>query len=522
MKNIIKKISVMIALLLVMTVLPTAHVYAATANVSVSSATATNGSEVTVTVSISGDENIAMVDLWLSYDSSILEYVSGADVGGGGSIRLLSTDNTSFSIKFKAISAGTASVSVNTAQSVISSLYTDKMSVSAANGSVTVAAPVSYSSDNNLKSLSISPGTLSPAFSADVTTYNTSVPSDCTRLVISAVASDSKAKISIWGAALDPGDNTTKITVTAENGSQKVYTIYTKRPVEQTTQAVQTGNEKPTQAPQTDVVVTIGEQNYFIISNFDENVLPEGYEAEEYTYKGSEIVAGKGLSNGLILFYLETAEDSDSVKSFFIYDEETDEFTPLQRLNSKAREYTILTDEAGTLPDKYVSTKLELGGQKIEVWVENTEEPKYFLFYGMNVEGNKGWYRYDLTENTIQNAFSITNSGQTISEEADGTQETQPEETAVSAASAQDYQKIKEEYDQFSMKMKMVVLILVILLAAVIVILIVFIIKSFSHAAEYDISENYDITEDLAEDITEDITEENKDDDDSVTFIDLE
>ena len=42
-------------------------------------------------------------------------------------------------------------------------------------------------------------------------------------------ANDSKATVSVSGKRMDPGFNTTTITVTAENGSKRTYTIYIKR-----------------------------------------------------------------------------------------------------------------------------------------------------------------------------------------------------------------------------------------------------------------------------------------------------
>ena len=98
-------------------------------------------------------------------------------------------------------------------------------SISKSSGSVTASAPASYSSDNTLSSLQISPGVLSPAFSPDVTTYTTSVGADCASLTVSAVPNDSKATVSVSGKRMDPGFNTTTITVTAENGSKRTYTI---------------------------------------------------------------------------------------------------------------------------------------------------------------------------------------------------------------------------------------------------------------------------------------------------------
>lgn len=88
----------------------------------------------------------------------------------------------------------------------------------------TVSPPLSANAD--LASLTVSNATISPAFSPNVTLYNASVPFSVSSLQISATAADAKAKVSVGSAALKAGGITTvSITVTAENGSQKVYDI---------------------------------------------------------------------------------------------------------------------------------------------------------------------------------------------------------------------------------------------------------------------------------------------------------
>lgn len=91
-------------------------------------------------------------------------------------------------------------------------------------GSKTVAAPLS--TNNNLKSLTVSNATLSPAFSAGTTSYSAgTVEFSVSKLNINAVAEDAKAKVSISGNNLAVGNNTVKIVVKAENGASKTYTI---------------------------------------------------------------------------------------------------------------------------------------------------------------------------------------------------------------------------------------------------------------------------------------------------------
>ncbi len=94
--------------------------------------------------------------------------------------------------------------------------------------STTVAAPLS--SDNNLASLVVDNAMISPAFSADTTSYTASVPFEVSKLNVTAAAADGKAKVSVNSPNLTP-DAITKVTVTvtAENGSKKTYTISVKR-----------------------------------------------------------------------------------------------------------------------------------------------------------------------------------------------------------------------------------------------------------------------------------------------------
>lgn len=92
----------------------------------------------------------------------------------------------------------------------------------------TIAAPLSE--ENGLSSLTVGNATLSPAFSASTTNYTAEVPFSVSKLDIQAVVSDSKAKVSINNPTLTP-DATTEVTVTvtAENGAKKTYTIQVHR-----------------------------------------------------------------------------------------------------------------------------------------------------------------------------------------------------------------------------------------------------------------------------------------------------
>ena len=86
------------------------------------------------------------------------------------------------------------------------------------------AAP--KSSDATLKSLTVSEGELSPEFSAATTSYTVSVESSIDQITIGATANDEKASVDGAGIkTLAVGDNLFDMVVTAEDGTEKTYTV---------------------------------------------------------------------------------------------------------------------------------------------------------------------------------------------------------------------------------------------------------------------------------------------------------
>lgn len=90
--------------------------------------------------------------------------------------------------------------------------------------SKTVAEPLSDNCD--LASLNVTGATISPAFSSGTTSYSAKVPFSVSSIGVEATAEDDGAKVSISNPSLTAGATTNvQITVTAENGSKKTYTI---------------------------------------------------------------------------------------------------------------------------------------------------------------------------------------------------------------------------------------------------------------------------------------------------------
>lgn len=140
----------------------------------------------------------------------------------------INSNKTLFTVTFKvkSVAAGT-NIKISYTGVTASDGSADK-NVGTVTYSKSVSAPLS--TDNNLASLTVSNATISPAFSAGTTSYTANVPFEVSKLNVSATAADGKAKVSVNSPNLTP-NGTTKvtITVTAENGAKKTYTISVKR-----------------------------------------------------------------------------------------------------------------------------------------------------------------------------------------------------------------------------------------------------------------------------------------------------
>ena len=82
------------------------------------------------------------------------------------------------------------------------------------------------STNKALKDLVIENYKLTPEFDADVTKYSVEVPKNVDKLEISGITQDENAKVEITGNDnLKVGNNIVKVTVTAEDGTTRIYTI---------------------------------------------------------------------------------------------------------------------------------------------------------------------------------------------------------------------------------------------------------------------------------------------------------
>ena len=214
----------------------------------------------TVTVNVYTTSAVTGIDLTLVYDTDYLTY-TGASGGlgnaavqdNGGSLRIVDYSGSgegkfSLNLSFTARAIGTTALRPTACSA--SNAGGDAVSVEYASHSASVTI-TSASSDCTLSALYIDPGTLSPAFSPNVTNYAVTVPYETTWLAVSAVKNDAAASTNVSGnGSLSVGLNYVTVTVTAGNGAQRVYTLAVTRQAQDTAAQPTSDNHVDTTEPE--------------------------------------------------------------------------------------------------------------------------------------------------------------------------------------------------------------------------------------------------------------------------------
>ena len=137
-----------------------------------------------------------------------------------------------------AVASGAASgaITLSVGSNTVTTVVTAGDGTTQTNYTVAVTRALAPSTDAKLAGLSLSSGTLSPAFSAGVTSYSASVSNATTSLTVTPTVNDAAATVSVNGTpvasgaasgalALAVGSNVLTTTVTAEDGSANTYTV---------------------------------------------------------------------------------------------------------------------------------------------------------------------------------------------------------------------------------------------------------------------------------------------------------
>ncbi len=526
MKNTFLKIAKFIVVAMVMMVMVGVNaddIYATDASVTVSSATVEEGSEVSVTVTVSSADKMAAYNLLLTYDANMLEYVSGADGGGNGAVKLLNElfEDTSVTrtLVFKAKKAGTVAVNVDTAASSIIDMQIEDCNVAITNGSVTVNAKVTSSANNYLSSLEVvgvredgstaaynitQRNTNVVGFNKDELKYMAYVANDIVKFAVTAVPEDATATVAVNGVELvEGGANATTITVTAQNGEVREYIINTYRVPSETEAETPSEPESETEpgtepgtTPAVDKEVTIG-ADVFVVTNISEDVvLPEGFSTFEYTYEGQIYIAAKGEAKKLTIMQL--VKKGTEEKALYVYDENGKIFYKFVNIQITNKMYTV-TDkpEDVKVPEDFEESLLNIDGEMLNIWVNKNDDTIY-LFYGMNWNGESGWYLYDSKEKTAMRyvAMGSVEVSNTVTPQPDSNNET----TSFSNA-----KNNNEEYTSPNI----VIMIVEAVIILVLVIVMIIILKKKENELEDELEDDfYGVkTEDVAEVVEEEAEE---------------
>lgn len=202
------------------------------ASISVNRTTVTKGDTITVSASVSG---VAAWGINLT-SSGPVTYLSGTRSSADTTSNALNGSYTMTST-YRATGTGTATFSLRgdtTDQSGNNANVSTSKSVTIKAPVVTTTTPsttkpaatTTTNSNANLKKLVTSYEGLTPNFSPRITKYSLAVPATATSLGLTVATEVTGARYSISGNKnLQMGDNTVTITVTATNGTKKVYTI---------------------------------------------------------------------------------------------------------------------------------------------------------------------------------------------------------------------------------------------------------------------------------------------------------
>lgn len=332
-------------------------------------------------------------------------------------------DNRTNQLVFRANSTGTGTVSISAGSYCIAGVDYD----ASGSASVTIVAAdkpddsepapaptpsgggdsstgnnpgVSLSSNNALSSLTVSAGTLTPAFDPAITEYTLSLPSQSDRLTITANPSDSRATVQGDGEiSLQDGETSLSVVVTAEDGSAKAYTI--------TVQVAQA----PT------LFLDYNGQRLGVVKDVSQVTPPAGFApAKPITYSGDTLPIWTDVSGKRTLVYL--MDEKSSAQGFYLFSQATGVQSPYLPIlcGSVTYIYTDIPKELSSVPGLTPAT-VKAFGQTLNGWTYNDASLKDFcVLYLMDDAGSYGYYTYDSREETLQR-FSgavFTDSGETL------------------------------------------------------------------------------------------------------------
>lgn len=385
--KLLKKTLVSLALLCAMLFSLLQVSYAAGISVSAGQSTVSVGRTVAFTITVPAGS-----EAWtysVAYSANLtLESGDLAPMGFEG-------DNRTNQLVFRANDTGTGSVWISAGSYCVSGVDYDA-SGSASVSIVSASTPDDSESDytpstpgksgnNALSALTVSAGTLTPAFDPAVTEYTLSLPQGTEKLTLTATPSDSNATVQGDGElTLQEGENTLPLVVTAENGDTKTYTITAKVAQEPT------------------LFFDYGGAKLGVVKDVEGVVPPTGFTAAEpISHGGDTLPIWVDASGKRTLVYLV---DEQGAAGFYLYDKTEGILSPYLplTLGGTTYIYTGIPADKAVVPGLTAGT-VEVLSRTISGWHYEDETLKDFVvLYLMDGEGQYGYYNYDTVQGTLQ------------------------------------------------------------------------------------------------------------------------
>ena len=422
-----------IILMLGCIMIPDTNAQASSLSVGVSASSVKIGDTVTVSITVPAGVS-ATVNV--TYPSGTFSFSSASDTASanGGTVSMTigsygsSNTKTTGTMKFKAKAAGSATFSASAP--IAGNQDGDRVSVGGASASVRVKNEANAdssnksdsrdnsdasdnnsndnktkSADNSLASLTLSSGSLSPAFKYNVTNYTAEVANDVTSVVVSAKTSNANATVESvkGGENLSVGANKIQIVVKAENGVTATYTITVTRKESGDTTDDNTDEPEPdnTDEPQ-EQCYDIGGVKMYPSEDGDESQIPEGFALSEITLweKAYPYWVNDTIGSDIGLIYL-VDENKENGAWYRISEASPYEANTFICFKSEYG-YIIATPEKmnETAPAGYTSETVNIEGKGVvDAFVKAGDEEKC-LIYAVNQDGVYGLYQYDLQDRT--------------------------------------------------------------------------------------------------------------------------
>ncbi len=405
MKKLFKKIAsitLMVAFLFIL-MCPSANALSSKTIVNFSGNNLKVGDSLRVTVRITADEQMISAKGVLTFDSTILKFLSasGSDVSISGSSIGFEAEGTEVTLikrfDFEVIAEGSCYISV---KNVTLDTGTKQANGQGASDLFKTAKSQGNNDTQNLNankraaltSISVATGTLSPAFDSEITEYTVVVPYTQTDGVLSCQPLYSDTAISVEGSReLQVGNNKRTIVAVASNGETRRYTVTFNRLDEN-------GNDITVSGNISDILVNVDGKDYYIAEQDATLEPPTGFSLSTVQYGDSEVTAYKNASGKIVLLYLIEADGENG--AFFLY--ENNNVSSFAYISTSDFTYIVkdVTDQA---PEGLYKTTYDLNGKKVDCYkYTDTALADFVVFSAISPEGNLGYYNFDVREKTVQ------------------------------------------------------------------------------------------------------------------------